>query len=137
MRFDRRKPVLSPETVERLPEFGRLTDQQKTFILLLASGATVLVATQGAFSCKNSRTAKSFSYDLMNRRTLQPVLNRLYGLKSDDRSEFLKRVDKLLRRGSRITQAEIDTLVLYGISNDLLPRDYSPSDELKALGDLK
>jgi hypothetical protein len=134
MRFDKRKSVLSPEALESLPELAPLTAQQKTFVLLIAGGAPIVAAVKGAYTCKNPRSAKSFAYDLMNRRTMQPVLNRLFGLKDDNKAEFLKRVDALMRRGSRVTDAEVNALVLYGVANDFLPPDYSPTAELAKLG---
>lgn len=134
MRFDKRPIVLTPEEVELLTEFAPLNAQQKTFVLLLAGGAPVLAAVSGSYQCKSPKTAKALAYDLFSRRTMQPVLHRLYGLKDDDKAEFLKRIDKLLRRGSKVTQPEVTALILYGISNDFLPHDYSPSAELASLG---
>jgi hypothetical protein len=132
MRFDKRKPVLTPEQVESLPEFAPLNAQQKTFILLLSADVPVAVAVDGAYECKNSRSAKSFAYDLMRRRTLQPVLTRLYEPKDDDKAaEFMERLEKLLRRGNKVTQPEVDALVLYGKMNHLLPPDYSPLKEIE------
>jgi hypothetical protein len=132
MRFDKRKIVLSPKQVENLSEFAALNDQQKTFILLLAGGTPVAVAVESAYECKNSRSAKSFAYDLMRRRTLQPVLTRLYEQKDDDKAaEFMERLEKLLRRGNKVTQPEVDALVLYGTTAGLLPSGYSPLKEIE------
>lgn len=49
MKFDKQRPVLSPEAVERLPEFANLSTQQKIFILLVAGGASIVAATQTAY----------------------------------------------------------------------------------------
>jgi Bacterial regulatory protein, Fis family len=126
MPLDDRKIVLSPEAVEALPEFALLNAQQKTFLLLLAAGSGVVAATQGAYQCKDLRSAKCFAYELMRRRSLQPVLNKIFG-EMDDQSVFLKRVDALVRRGHRVTDAEFNSVVLYGAVNKFLPPDYSPN----------
>jgi|ERR1700723_727409 len=125
MRLDNRKIVLTPQQVEILPEFALLNDQQKTFILLVTSGIGFVAATQGAYECKNLRCAKSFAYELSRRRSLQPILNKIFG-EQDDQSVFIKRVDALVRRGHRVTDAEFNSLVLYGAINKFLPPDYSP-----------
>ena len=134
MKIADRKPVLSVAGVEVLPEFGKLNERQRTFIKLLAAGAEPLGAVAGAYNCKSRRSGERFLYDLLNRRKLQPVLNRLYGLKADDKAEFLKRIEKLIRRGSAVTAADVDALVLYGIANDFLPLNYSPTAELAKFG---
>jgi hypothetical protein len=134
MKIADRKPVLSVAGVEVLPEFGKLNERQRTFIKLLAAGAEPLAAVAGAYNCKSRRSGERFLYDLLNRRKLQPVLHRLYGLKADDKAEFLKRIEKLIRRGSAVTAADVDALVLYGIANDFLPLNYSPTAELAKLG---
>ena len=129
MRFDNLKPMLSPKQLEALPQFRALTDQQKTFLLLLSGGATVVTAMMGAFKCKNLTTAKSFSYELMQRKkTLRPILNKLFGLKSDDEGDFMSRLAKLIRRGSKVTDAEVRALILFGNVKGLVPHDYTVED---------
>lgn len=126
MRFDNRKPVLSPEAVEALPEFAPLNAQQKSFLLHIAGGAGVVPAVQSAYECKDLRSAKSFAYELMRRRSLQPVLNKMYGQRDDNKAAFLNRLDKLVLRGHKVTTTELNALVLYAAMNNLLPPDYSP-----------
>lgn len=136
MRFDKKPTVLTPKEVESLKEFAPLNAQQKTFVILLASGIPVTTATQNAYQCKSLRSAKALAYDLMSRRSLQPVLNRLFGLKDDDKAEFMKKIDKLLRRGSKISQAEVDALILYGELNHFLPPNYHQQSFEEKLEDL-
>jgi hypothetical protein len=134
MKIANRKPVLTVEQLRALSEFGKLKVQQQKFVLLVAAGATPSEAVRGAYNCTSRRSGERFLYDLMNRRSMQPILNRLYGLKADDKTEFLKRVDKLLQRGTSVTSAEVNALVLYAVSNNLLPLNYSPAAELAKLG---
>lgn len=127
MRFDGQKSVLSPQAVERLPEFAPLTTQQKTFILLVACGASILSAVKGAYNCSSSQSERCFAYDLLNRRTMKPILNRLFGQRDDNLAAFTEKLDKLVRRGSHATDAEINALVLYGSINHFLPPDFQPA----------
>jgi transcriptional regulator with GAF, ATPase, and Fis domain len=94
MRFDERKPVLSPQQVELLPEFAPLNLQQKKFVLLLAGGAPAITSVKESYACKNPGSARAFAYDIMKRRSLQPILNRLYGGQNDD--AILEKVEELI-----------------------------------------
>jgi hypothetical protein len=128
MRFDKRPVVLTPQQVESLSEFAPLNAQQKTFLLLVAGGAPIVAAVEKAYACKDERSARAFAYELMmRRRSLQPILNKMFGEKDDDKAEFMERIEKLIRRGSKVTDAEVKALVLYGMMNGFLPPDYSPS----------
>lgn len=120
MRITDRKPVvLTVAEVEALPEFRKLNGRQKKFVLLVAAGATPLESVFGAYNCKSKRSGQRFLYDLLNRRSMQSVLNRLYG--RDDKAAFLKRIEDLMRRGSHVTAAEVAALTLYGVANGYLP----------------
>jgi hypothetical protein len=137
MRFDKRQPVLNPQQVERLPEFQPLNDQQKTFVLLVASGTPFVTAVQGAYECRDARSARCFGYEIMRRRRLQPIFNRIFGGEKDDnKAEFLNRLEKLLRRGSKVTDAEVNALILYGVMNNFLPPDYHRQSLQEKLNDL-
>jgi hypothetical protein len=123
MKIADKKPVLNVAQLRALPEFGKLKRQQQKFLLLISAGATPIEAVRGAYNCKSRRSGERFLYDLMSRRTLQPVLKQLFG--QDNKAEFMERLEKLLRRGPKVTEAEVKALILYGAMNDLLPPDYS------------
>jgi Bacterial regulatory protein, Fis family len=93
MRLEK-KSVLSPEAVESLPEFAPLNDQRKTFVLLVAGGAPIVSAVQTAYECKNLRSARVFAYDILRRRSMRPILNKLFG---ESGNEFLEKVAALIR----------------------------------------
>jgi hypothetical protein len=129
MKIADRKPMLDVTQLRALPEFGKRNARQQRFLLLIAAGATPIEAVRGAYNCESRRSGERFLHGLMTRRSMQPVLNRLYGLKGDDRAEFLKRVDKLVRRGSRATDAEIRALFLYGIANGFIDGNFSEDSQ--------
>jgi hypothetical protein len=128
MRFDKRKSVLSPEALESLPEFASLNPEQKTLMLLLATGVPIVTAIEKTYTCKDSRSAKAFAYDIMKRPRLQPVLNRMFGFKDDDKAAFVKKVDKLSRT-KNVTMAAVQALFLYGIVNGFIDDKFALAEK--------
>ena len=62
----------------------------------------------------------------MRRRRLQPLLRRMFP--KDEKSEFMNRLDKLLGRGDKVTDAEVKALILFGRVKGLLPHDFTVED---------
>ena len=135
MRFDNRKIVLSPAQVESLPEFAPLNVQQKKFVLLLAGApilrrAYVLEATRAVYECKDALSVRALAYELMRRRSLQPLFSKMFGgERAVDKAEFVAQVDALVRRGHKVSAAEVKAIKLCAMVNDFLTPDRRPLND--------
>jgi hypothetical protein len=133
MKIAEKKPVLTDvEHVKALPEFDKLKVHQQKFILLITAGAKPLEAVRGAYNCKSKRSGERFLVDLWTRRSMQPILNKLYGQK-DEKAAFLERIEALMRRGSHVTAAEVAALTLFGVAKGYLPSFPDAPPDLKSL----
>jgi hypothetical protein len=90
------KPVLNVEQVRALPEFGKLKGQQQKFVLLVSAGAKPLEAVRGAYNCRSKRSGERFLAGLLTRRSMQPILNRLFH-NEDNEAAFVERIEELIR----------------------------------------
>ena len=103
-----------PLTVEQLrltPEFRKLTAAQKMMLeTYIASGGDKILAVRSAYSTKSHEVARVMSYEAFESTRVRAAIN-LWERKTGF-DIFIEKVDSLIDKGTRITDAEVAALTL-------------------------
>jgi len=121
---------MSVEQIGALPEFGVLTEAQKTFVLMLANGEEPKHAVLGCYEFDSVKAAHKAVTGIVRSPRVRAVLARVF---PDPKATLLEELGRAFEsRGT--TDQQIEALVVKGVALGVLPPTFSLKDYVEALG---
>lgn len=115
----RRKAVKTVEQIKASPALAALPSaNQKEFVLMVAGGSTPMAAIGSVYHFTAKESARQFLYHLFRKPPMKAVLRELFGESSKE--DFLRDVDRA-SRNPKVTHAQVEALLIYGIARGFLP----------------
>jgi hypothetical protein len=110
-----KKEPLSIRDLRRSQLFLELTPKLRTMVeAYIANGYDKTAAVKHAYDCKSIETARTMSFELFAKPSVQAVL--AYYFQEDPRETFMREVDRAVRN-PRVTDAKVQALILKGRAN--------------------
>ena len=116
-----KKEPLSIRDLRRSQVFLELTPKLRTMIEnYLANGYDKTAAVKSAYDCKSIETARTMSFELFAKPSVQAVLAHYF--QEDPREAFIREVDRAVRN-PRVTDAQVEALRLQALANGWLSKE--------------
>ena len=105
------KARMTMDDLRLTPEFRKLTSAQKMMVeTYIASGGDKILAVRSAYATKSHEVARVMSYEAFQSPRVRAAINLLEQKSAFD--IFIEKVDSLIDKGTRITDAEVAALAL-------------------------
>lgn len=101
---------MTMEQVRRTPEFQRLTPQQRFALETFSASSDKILAIRAAYSTKSREVARVMAAEFFASPRVKAVLDLLAGKSPFEK--FKEAVDRVVKSGSKVTDAEIRALEL-------------------------
>ena len=101
---------MTMEAVRSTPEFHKLTPQQRFAVETFSASGDKILAIRAAYSTKSREVARVMAAELFASPRVRAVLDLLEGKTPFEK--FKEAVDRVVKSGSKATDAEIEALAL-------------------------